>query len=90
MLADMIDRKDGKATLHIRVTPKAAANRIKIERQSDGSRIIRIYVTSVPEDGKANKEVIKLLAKELGIPKSALTIAHGLTSREKSIHISGI
>jgi len=74
-------------TLHVRVTPKAASNRIKVEHHLDGSKYIRVYVTCVPEDGKANKAVIQLLSKELGIPKSALTITQGATTRDKTITI---
>ncbi|MCB1411327.1 MAG: DUF167 domain-containing protein, partial [Rhodobacteraceae bacterium] len=44
---------------------------------------IRVYVTVVPEDGKANKAVIRLLAKALGVPKSSLTLIRGATARDK-------
>lgn len=71
----------------IRVTPKAAADRIKIETQEDGQFLIRVYITTVPEDGKANKAVIGLLAKELGIAKSKLKIIRGLTGKDKIIQI---
>ena len=54
------------------VTAKAAANRIKVEELSNGEKLIRVYVTAAAEGGKANKEVIKMLAKPLGIPPSAL------------------
>lgn len=74
-------------TLSVRVTPKASANRIKPEQRADGSLLLRVYVTVVPEDGKANKAVIALLAKELGIAKSRLTITHGLADKNKIIRI---
>ncbi len=73
--------------LHVRVTPKAAANRIKIEHLENGKKRIRVYVTVAPEDGKANKEVIRLLSKELGIPCSAFIIIRGLKTRDKIIQI---
>ena len=77
-----------KKTLSVKVTPKASQNRIKIEYNSDGSiNLIRVYVTVAPEDGKANKEVIKLLSKELGIPKTKLEISHGHKIRDKVITI---
>jgi len=47
---DKIDLGMTGDTLHVRVTPKAAANRIKIEAGEGGETIIRIYVTTVPED----------------------------------------
>lgn len=62
----------------LRVTPKASANRI--EWRGDE---LRVYVTTVPEDGKANVAVQKLLAKALGIPKSRLRLVRGQTARDK-------
>ena len=70
-------------TLEVQVTPKASSNRIKAEIIENGSLKLRVYVTAVPEEGKANEAVIKLLAKELGVPKSSLTIIQGQTSRRK-------
>ncbi|MFK8036290.1 MAG: DUF167 domain-containing protein [Hyphomicrobiales bacterium] len=71
----------------IRVTPKASANRIKVETLADGSTFIRVYVTTVPEAGKANQAVLKLLAKEMGVPKSSLSIVRGETDRNKLIKL---
>jgi uncharacterized protein YggU (UPF0235/DUF167 family) len=74
-------------TLQIRVTPKAAANKIKVEQQEDGLWLIRVYVTTAPEDGKANKAILELLARHLGLPKSSLTIIRGLTGRNKIVEV---
>jgi uncharacterized protein YggU (UPF0235/DUF167 family) len=74
-------------TLHVRVTPKSSSNRIKVEEAPDGTKLVRVYVTTVPEDGKANAQVIKLLSKALNLPKSAFTITQGLKGRNKTILI---
>ncbi len=66
------------AEIAVRVTPKASRDRIVVE---DGA--IRVYVTVVPEDGKANQAVVKLLSKALGVPKSALTLIRGAAARDK-------
>lgn len=76
-------------TLTVRVTPNASTNRIKAEVLPDGNLRIRVYVTTVAEDGKANAVVLKLLAKALGLPKSSLTITRGLMSQDKTIKITG-
>ncbi|SFJ19207.1 DUF167 domain-containing protein [Celeribacter neptunius] len=68
--------------LAVRVTPKASRNAIRIE---DGQ--VRVYVTTVPEAGKATKDVVKLLAKAMGRPKSALTLVRGETSRDKVFRV---
>ena len=66
----------------VRVTPRAARNRITQERGQ-----IRVYVTTVPEDGKANAAVQTALAKALGLAKSRLTLISGKTARDKTFVI---
>lgn len=66
----------------VRVTPKASRNRITVEAGQ-----VRVYVTIVPEGGKANAAVQKLLAKALGVAKSQLTLVRGQTSRDKTFKI---
>ncbi len=67
----------------VRVTPKAAANRLV--EADDGQ--IRAYVTTAPEAGKATAAVIALLAGAIGIPKSRLQLVRGATSRQKSFRV---
>ncbi|MBO9472740.1 DUF167 domain-containing protein [Shimia sp. R10_1] len=62
----------------VRVTPKASRNAVV----QDGD-VLRVYVTVVPEGGKANAAVAKLLAKTLGIAKSRLTLVRGQSARDK-------
>lgn len=88
-MLDLFGHLDGFSKgLHVRVTAKASANRIKVEELSNGEKLIRVYVTTAAEGGKANKEVLKLLAKAMGVPPSALTITRGLTSKDKVITIN--
>jgi uncharacterized protein len=47
-----------------------------------------ISVTVVPEDGKATKAVVKLLAASLGIAKSRLLLRKGATSRDKVFEVT--
>ena len=81
-MAIMFDNKNLQAgdTIQVRVTPKAAANRLVI----DGD-VVRIYVTVVPEDGKANQAVLKILAEYLGVAKSRLKVVKGLKARDKVV-----
>ncbi len=66
------------AELAVRVTPKAARNRVE---QSEAG--LRIYVTVAPEGGKANRAVVKLLADALGVAKSRLELVRGASGRDK-------
>ncbi len=76
--------------LAVKVCPKASADRLQgWALDKEGGQVLKIAVTAVPEDGKANKAVIALLAKRLKLPKSAITIASGETSRGKILLIDG-
>lgn len=70
------------AEIAVRVTPRASRDRIDVE---DGA--IRVYVTVVPEDGKANQAVVKLLAKALGVAKTRLVLVRGATARDKVFRV---
>ncbi|WP_132860334.1 DUF167 domain-containing protein [Shimia isoporae] len=67
----------------VRVTPKASRNALVTQ---DGK--LRVYVTTVPEGGKANAEVQKLVAKALGVSKSRLELVRGTTSRDKVFRVT--
>ena len=73
--------------IKIKVTPRAKQTMIKTEELADGSQLLRIYVTTAPEKGKANDAVLKLLAKHLGVAPSTLEVVRGHTSREKLVRI---
>ena len=47
----------------------------------------KIYLTQIPEDGKANKALLKALAEHLHTAKSNISIIKGEKSREKVIEI---
>lgn len=44
-------------------------------------------IKSAPVDGKANKEMLELVADYFGVPKSSVSIAHGKTNRTKVVDI---
>ena len=67
--------------IKVRVLPRARQNSITAE--TDGT--VRIHTTAVPDGGRANEAVIKLLAKYLGVPKSQIKIIRGETSHDKLI-----
>lgn len=72
----------------IKVTPRAKQTLIKAETMADGSQLLRVYVTTAPEKGKANDAVLKLLAKHLGVAPSKLEVVQGSTSRTKVIRVN--
>ena len=71
--------------LEIKVSPGAKKQLIKPDPAYD----MRCYVTAQPENNKANQAVITLIADALAIPKRAVTIVSGATTRIKRIEIVG-
>jgi uncharacterized protein len=51
---------------------------------------LKIALTSPPVDGKANKELLKFLAKYFKLPKSSIQLVAGESSRNKTILLSGL
>ena len=77
----MIDysEKGGALTFKVRVVPRAS--RSEISGEHDGS--LRIRIAAPPVDGAANEELVRLLARKLGVPRSAvacLSVFLGLPS----------
>jgi uncharacterized protein YggU (UPF0235/DUF167 family) len=68
--------------ISVRVTPKASRNAVVCQDET-----IKVYVTTVPENGKATAAVQKLLAKSMGIAKSRLTLVRGQSSRDKLFRV---
>jgi len=78
--------EDGFLTFHVRVVPRAS--RSEIAGEHDGA--LRVRVTAPPVDGAANDEVIRLLARALGVTRSAVEIVSGQTSKTKRIRVRGV
>lgn len=80
----------GGIRLVVRVTPNAGLDRLEgIETRDDGNDVLRVRVRAVPDRGKANQAVIGLLAKALGVPKSAVALVAGDTARVKTLEVAG-
>lgn len=76
--------------LAIRLTPNSGRNAVDgIETAADGEVFLKARVTAVPEDGKANKALILLLAKTFRLPKSSISMISGETARKKILRIEG-
>lgn len=71
--------------------------KIKVEPRSSKSGIVgpygdalKVKLTSPPVEGKANKELVEVLAKELGVHKKDIEIVSGQSSKNKTVKITGI
>lgn len=70
----------------IKVIPKSSKTCIK--GCVSGELVVRL--AAVPEKGEANDELIRFLAKLLGIGKTSIHIVHGEKSRRKKVCIKGV
>lgn len=78
------------ATLLVRLTPAGGADRIDGVGQDDAGRVfLKARVRAAPENGEANAALEALIAKALGVPKSAVSVARGGKARLKTLAIDG-
>ena len=74
----------------MRLTPKSSADAIDgVQAAADGAVHLAVRVRAVPEKGAANAALEKLLADRLGLPKRAVSVVAGATSRLKTVRLSG-
>ncbi len=76
--------------LAVRLTPNGGRDAIDgVELKAEGEAHLKARVSCVPEKGKANKALVALLAKALGVPKSSVSVVSGDTARQKILRIDG-
>ena len=80
-----IETTDAGAAFDVKVVP--GGSRDQIVGVLDGA--LKLKVAAPPEGGKANKAVIALLAKTLGVSKRDITIIAGRTNPHKRIAVAG-
>ena len=90
MNAGWISVLEDRIRFEVRLTPNAGRDEMSgIGADADGKTHLKVRVTAIPEKGKANKALIALLSKALRVPKGAISIASGETSRVKTVEIAG-
>ena len=77
--------RDGAIEFTVRVVPRSS--RTEIVGKYDGA--VKVRLSSLPVDGAANAELVKLFAKALVVSKSAVEIAAGATSKTKQLKVTG-
>lgn len=71
--------------------------KIKVEPRSSKSEVVgpygdalKVKLNSPPVEGKANKELVEVLAREFGIPKRDVEIISGQSSKNKTVRLTGV
>jgi len=79
------------ARVPIKLTPRAAADRIDgWDVDPDGRPVLKVRVRAQPVEGEANAALTAFLARALGVPKRAVTLARGGQSRLKMVAVEGL
>jgi uncharacterized protein len=77
---------EGHVELRVRLTPRASRNAIGEVRNGE----LCVRVTAPPVDGRANRELVRLIAGILSIAPGRVSIVAGETSRSKRVVIAGL
>lgn len=81
-----MQREGNAITFEVRVAPRASRNQV-VGVQGGA---LKVALTAPPVDGAANGALLKLLSKELGVPKSAIEILRGERARTKLLRVRGV
>jgi uncharacterized protein len=76
-------------TLKVRLTPKSSRDAIEGLEDFGGETVLKARVRALPEAGRANAALVKLIAAWLELPASRVSVAQGTKSRLKHVAIEG-
>jgi uncharacterized protein YggU (UPF0235/DUF167 family) len=74
----------------LRVTPRGGRDELDgVETLANGRNVVKVRVRAIAEGGEANRAVMELLAKALGVPKAHVRMLSGTTSRLEQVAVDG-
>lgn len=82
-------RSSAGVTLKVRLTPKSARDEIVGIEDFGGEAMLKARVRAIPEDGRANEALEKLVARWLKVPPSSVKVTQGGKSRAKQVMVEG-
>jgi uncharacterized protein len=77
---------DERASIAVHVTPRSGRDEVYGLRGDE----LAVRVTAAPDEGKANEAVCRTVARFLGVPRTAVTVTRGTTSRHKQVRVAGV
>lgn len=87
---DLVFRKTKNGVvLRVRLTPKSSRDEIAGIEEHGGEMVLKARVRALPEGGRANEALERLIALWLDVPRSSVSIARGGKSRLKEAAIAG-
>lgn len=82
----VVNDRAGAARFSVNVRPKSSRSAILGVREG----ALEVALTAPPADGAANAELLKLLARALGVRRGDVSILVGASSRAKLLQVNGI
>jgi len=82
---EVVTRRKESFIIMVRAKPRSSVS--ALEQESPARWVARLR--SSPVDGKANAELIALVAKHFGCARSCVTVVSGATARLKLVRVSG-
>jgi uncharacterized protein (TIGR00251 family) len=76
----------GAVRISVHVRPRSSKSGLGGVREG----ALEVRLTSPPVDGEANAAVIELLARALGLPRAAVEVTAGHSSRRKTVRLRGV
>jgi uncharacterized protein len=80
-----VERRGASIRLHVHVQPRASRSEVV----GTHGTALKVRVQAPPVDDAANDAVIHLLSVQLGVPRHAVRIVAGATSRAKTVEVDG-
>ena len=82
----MIEQRDNTVRVRVRVQPRAS--RTEVAGEHDGA--LKVRVAAPPVDGAANDELVRFIARRVGVARSCVRIVSGEAGRSKVVEIEGV
>ena len=82
----MIEAAAGGVRLRLRVQPRAS----RTEVAGPQGDLLKVRLAAPPVDGAANEALVRFLAEALGVPRGAVRLVAGETSRTKVVEVAGV
>ena len=88
MSAEYLVKLEKTNHLYIKLTPNAKSDKIDgVFYDENKQAYLKVYTTAIPEDNKANKQLIKLISKEFKVPKTKIEVIKGHKARLKVLEL---
>ncbi len=81
-----LEQRGDAVRLSVRAQPRAS--RSEIVGEHDGA--LKVRLAAPPVDGEANRELVRFLAKRLGVAPSRVSVVAGESGRSKVVEVAGV